>query len=99
MALPWRGAGTAHPTTGGPAPAAAVAVISVVIPVLDEAETIGTCLDRLGQQPGSFELVVADGGSRDGTPERARGRAQLVRSRPGRGAQKAVTGGQMHFFR
>lgn len=40
--------------------------IAVVIPALNEAETIGGCLDSVS---GAEEIVVADGGSTDGTPE------------------------------
>ncbi|HVL98438.1 MAG TPA: glycosyltransferase family 2 protein [Egibacteraceae bacterium] len=46
--------------------------VSVLLPVLDEAATIDACLASLTAQdyPGRLEVVVADGGSRDGTGER-----------------------------
>jgi len=42
-------------------------LVSVVVPVLDEAATIGDLLDHLAGLPGRWEIVVADGGSNDGT--------------------------------
>lgn len=46
--------------------------MSVLLPVLDEAETIDECLQSLARQDygGPLSLVVADGGSTDGTRER-----------------------------
>jgi rSAM/selenodomain-associated transferase 2 len=42
-------------------------VISVVVPVLDEAGELPALLDHLASLGGPIEVVVADGGSRDGT--------------------------------
>jgi len=53
--------------------------LSIVVPVLNEAAGIRTCLERL--QPvraQGHELIVVDGGSGDGTPELARGLADRV---------------------
>jgi glycosyltransferase involved in cell wall biosynthesis len=62
--------------------------LSVVIPTLNEAANIGTLLERLSHTPGIDEIVVADGGSTDGTPELVRSSAvRLVRSGAGRGVQ------------
>lgn len=49
--------------------------VSVVIPVLNGADVITGCLDGIAAQPDAppFEVVVVDNGSRDGTPEVARG--------------------------
>jgi rSAM/selenodomain-associated transferase 2 len=41
--------------------------ISVVIPVLNESQTIGTSLSRLHEEIEHHEVVVVDGGSTDGT--------------------------------
>jgi rSAM/selenodomain-associated transferase 2/rSAM/selenodomain-associated transferase 1 len=46
--------------------------ISIIVPVLDEVARIGEQLRRLSALPGSNELIVVDGGSSDGTVERAR---------------------------
>lgn len=63
------------------------AKLSVVIPALDEARDIGATLDAAARA-GAWELIVADGGSADGTAEVARARgARVVTSARGRGAQ------------
>lgn len=46
-------------------------LVSVVVPVLDMADTIGPCLDALVAQSlpsDQFEVLVVDNGSTDGTP-------------------------------
>lgn len=44
--------------------------LSVVIPVLDEVDYLGPCLDRLLDQEGDIdEIIVVDNGSSDGTCE------------------------------
>ena len=47
-------------------------LVSVVVPVLDEAAALPGLLDHLGALEGRFEVIVADGGSRDGSAELAR---------------------------
>jgi dolichol-phosphate mannosyltransferase len=43
--------------------------VAVLVPVLDEAGRLGPCLDGLSAQgPVVTAIIVADGGSRDGTP-------------------------------
>ncbi len=63
--------------------------IAVVIPALDEAERIQDAIES-AQAPAA-EVVVADGGSRDATRERARAAgARVVESAPGRARQLAA---------
>ena len=63
--------------------------LSVVIPVLDEAATIGPALEALAPlRHDGAQLIVVDGGSRDGTPDLARPFADRVIAAPrGRAAQ------------
>jgi len=42
-------------------------MISIIIPVLNESQIIGSCLLRLKKQIEPHEIVVVDGGSNDGT--------------------------------
>jgi glycosyltransferase involved in cell wall biosynthesis len=44
-------------------------MVSVVIPVLNEIAIVGAALNTLLQQRGAYEVIVVDGGSRDGTVE------------------------------
>lgn len=79
--------------------------ISIVVPVLDEAEGIGHFLDALQHVRGhGVEIVVVDGGSRDATIDLARPRVdQVVRSARGRSVQmnagaRASTGEVLLFL-
>lgn len=47
-------------------------LVSVVVPVVNEAAALPAVLDHLRALPGRFEVIVADGGSADGTVEIAR---------------------------
>lgn len=80
--------------------------VSVLVPVLDEAGTVGelarrtaAVLDGLGR---SFELLFIDDGSRDGTPERVREaraadpRVKLLRLRRNFGKAAALSAGLDH---
>jgi len=70
---------TAHP--GG------VRQISIIIPALNEAATIAVTLSRL-KDANQLEVIVADGGSDDGTMELAGSHgARLIRSKPGKAVQ------------
>lgn len=63
-------------------------MISVIIPTLNEAPRIGALLGALRADAPDAEIVVADGGSADGTADVARGGASKVLSTPpGRGVQ------------
>ena len=46
--------------------------ISVVIPTLDEEAELPLVLDHLARLAGDWEVIVADGGSRDATTALAR---------------------------
>ncbi len=67
------------------------AELSVIIPTLDAAATIGAALDALtGEATALREIIIADGGSRDATMNIAAGRgANFVAAPPGRGRQLA----------
>ena len=63
--------------------------LSIIVPALDEAAIIAAALQDLApfRQRGA-EVIVVDGGSRDGTPELARAHAdRVIGARGGRGAQ------------
>lgn len=62
-------------------------MISIVAPVLNEAPRLPALLDMLEAQPGEKQIILADGGSADGTREAAEGRALVARSAPGRARQ------------
>jgi rSAM/selenodomain-associated transferase 2 len=63
-------------------------MISVVIPTLNAADWIGPCIVAVRE---ADEIIVADGGSTDGTVAIAeRNGARLVRSEAGRGVQLAA---------
>jgi glycosyltransferase involved in cell wall biosynthesis len=71
--------------------------VSIVMPCLDEARTVGTCvtqarmaLDRLGLQG---EVIVADNGSSDGSAEIARDHGARVVQAPKRGYGSALQAG------
>ena len=67
--------------------------LSVIVPTLNEQGTLPELLENLGQQRGiSFEVIVVDGGSRDGTRDFASSAGNaypltLVDSPAGRGTQ------------
>lgn len=76
--------------------------LSVVVPTLNEKATLGELLDHLDASTGVAEIVVADGGSTDGTVDIAESRATVVRTGPGRGIQlragAAATTGDVLLF-
>jgi len=81
-----------------------VSRLSIIVPVLDEAEVIVAALSALAplRQRGA-EMIVVDGGSRDGTMDLARPHADRVLIAPrGRAAQMnegaAVAGGDVLLF-
>src|SRR5262245_35976257 len=57
--------------------------LSIIIPVLDEGESIAGILDALANMRAlGVEVIVVDGGSRDATVQRARLRADRVMPAP-----------------
>ena len=72
--------------------------ISAIVPTLNEENSIGRCLAALKNRTALKEIIVADGGSEDGTRAIAiGGGARVVDSRAGRGIQirqgiRAATG-------
>ena len=64
-------------------------LVSVVVPVLDEEAALPSALEALAALPGRFEVLVADGGSRDRTREIALAHGATVVDAPrGRAAQQ-----------
>lgn len=62
--------------------------LSAIVPTLDEVDEIDGTLARAAAALGpDTELIVVDGGSRDGTRERAAGRARVLETGPCRGLQ------------
>lgn len=67
------------------------AVLSIVIPALNAADTIAPTVATVVRAGMATEVIVADGGSSDGTRELARrAGARVVAAVPGRGAQLAA---------
>jgi rSAM/selenodomain-associated transferase 2 len=64
-------------------------MISVVIPAYNEERALPQTLDQLFSQPGEYEVILVDGGSRDATRRIARRypRVQLVNAPRGRASQ------------
>ncbi len=91
-------------------------LLSIIIPALDEAEALPALLDSLDRQDdcARFEVVLVDGGSRDGTVDSFRGRTRewagrgrpatvLMTERAGRAYQmnagaRASTGEELRFL-
>jgi rSAM/selenodomain-associated transferase 2 len=79
------------------------ATLSIIIPVLNEAGSIGATLDAVKEVRGRVEVIVVDGGSLDGTIEIAQRRGlRVIRSERGRGIQlhagACAAGGEALWF-
>jgi rSAM/selenodomain-associated transferase 2 len=62
--------------------------VSVVIPTLDEADRLGPLIQALHREPELAEIIVADGGSTDGTPALAKALgARMIVTQRSRGQQ------------
>lgn len=77
----------AHPSPAGEPPA-----LSIIIPTLNEARSIGATLDAVLNAAGRAEVIVVDGGSSDGTAEMVKSLAsgrgvRVLTSGRGRGLQ------------
>ena len=68
-------------------------LVSIVVPVLDEAAALPGLLDHLAELHGRFEVVVADGGSSDGSVELARAHAMSPRVVAARGRARQLNAG------
>ncbi len=89
----------AGPTLGVPAaaPLGATPELSVVMPCLNEAATLATCIEKarrgLAASGVLGEIIVADNGSTDGSPEIARRLGARVVAVPERGYGAALSAG------
>ncbi len=62
--------------------------VSIIVPVFNEATLICPFLEHLRERAPGAEVIVADGGSSDGTAELAAGLShRVVHGEPGRAAQ------------
>src|SRR3712207_5610664 len=83
---------------GGPRISAAVVPrLSIVMPCLNEAETLATCIRKaqnaLSELDFPFEILIADNGSTDGSQEIARAAGARVVQIEERGYGCALRGG------
>jgi rSAM/selenodomain-associated transferase 2 len=76
-----------------PRDAAGLALLSVIVPVLDEESRIGALLDELGGSDGIDETIVVDGGSADRTFEIAAARRGVLALRAPRGRALQMNAG------
>lgn len=77
-------------------------MISVIVPVYNEASTIELNLKRLLRMNGQFEIIVVDGGSSDATFEIASQYCKVIQSQKGRANQMnagaAISNGDILWF-
>ncbi|MBQ2259772.1 MAG: TIGR04283 family arsenosugar biosynthesis glycosyltransferase [Loktanella sp.] len=82
---------------------AALAKVSIILPVRNEAATIRKVLQLLATYDAAVEVIVVDGDSQDGTADLAAGLAdRIIQSAPGRARQMnagfAVASGEIILF-
>ncbi len=78
-------------------------LVSVIIPTLNEQDSIAATLKAVKDQDGSLEIIVVDGGSRDGTCDVAGGYATVINSSRCRAVQmntgaRRASGGILLFL-
>jgi len=61
--------------------------ITMILPVYNESKTIDAMLSQLDTLPGDWEILFADGGSQDDTPEKIGLRYRCLKSPKGRANQ------------
>jgi rSAM/selenodomain-associated transferase 2 len=84
-------------------PEVPVTRVSVVIPTLDEVDRLAALVGALQREPELREIIIADGGSTDGTPALAtKFSTRVIATEPGRGQQlkagAAVASGEILLF-
>ncbi|MFQ6016344.1 MAG: glycosyltransferase, partial [Anaerolineae bacterium] len=62
-------------------------MVSIIVPVLNEAQVIGSLLEHLLALEGEHEIIVVDGGSEDGTAAIASRYVRVVSAERGRARQ------------
>src|SRR5271155_1664653 len=69
--------------------------VSIIIPCLNEAKTLANCINEAKSALASYrgEVIVADNGSTDGSPDIARKLGARVLNVPVRGYGSAITAG------
>lgn len=86
-----------HTDTREPVPSAPGIEVSVVMPCLNEADTLGMCIDKAHRALRTHgicgEVIVADNGSTDGSQEIARRMGARVVEVSARGYGNALSGG------
>src|SRR5438046_2284148 len=82
---------------GKPAPGSSEVEVSIVMPCLNEADTVASCIDKaqraLSRAGISGEVILADNGSTDGSREIARRQGARVVEVSARGYGNALMGG------
>lgn len=77
-------------------------MISVIVPVFNEASTIESNLKRLSMMKGQYEIIVVDGGSADDTVKLASKYCEVLISEKGRANQMnagaAIANGDILWF-
>lgn len=68
--------------------------ITMILPIYNESKTIGNMLEQLENLPGDWEILFADGGSRDDTLTKIGDRYTVLRAPKGRANQMNFAAGQ-----